>query len=65
MMLFIWTAVMMQAFMPGGAGIAAMQARAYEQHLRAELESPEPTSALFGAAQHVVRYATPKLSRVL
>lgn len=65
MMLFIWTAVMMQAFMPGGAGVASMQAKAYEQHLRTELEAPAPTPALFGAAQHVVRYAAPKLSRVL
>ncbi|WP_395647865.1 hypothetical protein [Terricaulis sp.] len=65
MMLFIWTAVMMQMFLPAGGQITALQAKAYEDHLRAQLETPAPTSLLFGAAQHVTHYAMPKLSRVL
>lgn len=65
MMLFIWTAVMMQMFMPGGSQLTALQAKAYEDHLRAQLEAPAPTPLLFGAAQHVAHYSVPKLSRVL
>ena len=62
MLLFIWFAVIVQAFMPGGAQLASMQAAAYEAHLRAELEAPAPASALLGAASHVVRYQMPKLA---
>ena len=53
MMLFIWTAVMMQMFMPGGSQLTALQAKAYEDHLRAQLEAPALMPLLFGAAQHV------------
>lgn len=53
---------MTQAFLPGWDRVAAMQAQAYEAHLRAELEAPAPTSALFGAASHMTRYQMPKLS---
>lgn len=62
MMMFIWMCVMTQAFLPGWDRVAAMQAQAYEAHLRAELEAPAPTSALFGAASHMTRYQMPKLS---
>ena len=62
MLLFIWTCVMMQAFMPGGDSVAAMQARAFEDHLRAQIDAPAPTSALFGAAGHVARYQMPRLA---
>lgn len=62
MLLFIWFAVMMQAFAPGGAQLVSMQAAAYEAHLRAELDAPAPASALFGAASHVARYQMPKLA---
>jgi hypothetical protein len=65
MMMFIWMCVMAQAFFPGADRIVALQAQAYEAHLRAELETPAPTSALFGAAGHVTRYAQPKLSQML
>ncbi len=58
MMLYIWFAVMMQAFMPGGDRIASMQSGAFEAHLRAELERP----AVVGAAGHVARY-TPIAAR--
>lgn len=58
MMLYIWFAVMMQAFMPGGDRIASLQAGAYEAHLRAEIEGP----AVIGAAGHVARY-TPLSAR--
>lgn len=58
MMLYIWFAVMVQAFMPGGARVASMQAGAFEAHLRAELERP----AVIGAAGHVARY-TPIAAR--
>ena len=64
MMLFIWTAVMMQMFMPGGSQLTALQAKAYEDHLRAQLEAPAPTS-LFGAVEHVSHYAMPKFGRML
>jgi len=39
-----------------------LQAQAFEIHLRAQLETPAPTSALFGAASHVARYQMPKLA---
>lgn len=60
MLLYIWFAVMMQAFMPGGDRIASLQAGAFEAHLRAEAGS----SALIGAAGHVARY-TPLAARAL
>lgn len=60
MLLYIWFAVMVQAFMPGGDRVASFQAGAYEAHLRAELDTP----ALVGAAGHVVRY-TPLVARAL
>ncbi|HYD71537.1 MAG TPA: hypothetical protein VEF55_00255 [Candidatus Binatia bacterium] len=59
MLLYIWFAVMMQAFMPGGDRIASLHAGAFEAHLRAELEA---TPAAFGAASHVARY-TPLVAR--
>jgi len=58
MMLYIWFAVMMQAFMPGGDRIASMQSGAFEAHLRSGLE----TSSAIGAASHVARY-TPLSAR--
>jgi hypothetical protein len=58
MMLYIWFAVMMQAFMPGGDRIASMQSGAFEAHLRSGLE----TSSAIGAAGHVARY-TPLSAR--
>lgn len=58
MMLYIWFAVMMQAFMPGGDRIASMQSGAFEAHLRAGLETP----SAIGAASHVARY-TPLSAR--
>lgn len=62
MLFYIWMCVMAQAFFPGGHTLAVLQAQAYEAHLRAELEAPAPTSALFGAAGHVARYQMPKLA---
>ena len=58
MMLYIWFAVMMQAFMPGGDRIASMQSGAFEAHLRSGLETP----SAIGAASHVARY-TPLAAR--
>jgi len=58
MLLYIWFAVMVQAFMPGGDRIASLHAGAFEAHLRAEMENP----ALVGAAGHVARY-TPLVAR--
>ena len=59
MLLYIWFAVMVQAFMPGGDRIASLHAGAFEAHLRAEIEA---TPAAFGAAAHVARY-TPLVAR--
>ncbi|MEZ6023943.1 MAG: hypothetical protein R3C16_11140 [Hyphomonadaceae bacterium] len=59
MLLYIWFAVMVQAFMPGGDRVASLHAGAYEAHLRAEIES---TPAALGAAGHVARY-TPLTAR--
>ena len=59
MLLYIWFAVMMQAFMPGGDRVASLHAGAFEAHLRAEIEA---TPAAFGAASHVARY-TPLVAR--
>lgn len=58
MLVYIWFAVMMQAFMPGGDRIASLHAGAYEARLRAEIEAP----TLIGAAGHVARY-TPLAAR--
>lgn len=58
MLMYIWFAVMVQAFMPGGDRIASMHAGAYEAHLRAEIDSP----AVIGAAGHVARF-TPLTAR--
>lgn len=58
MLLYIWFAVMVQAFVPGGDRIASMHAGAFEAHLRAEIDGPE----LIGAAKHVARY-TPLTAR--
>jgi len=60
MMMWIWFAVMMQAFIPGGDRIASYQAGAFEAHLRSELDSP----GVIGAAGHVARY-TPIAARAL
>jgi len=59
MMLYIWFAVMMQVFMPGGDRIASMQAGALEARLQAEVDR----SPLVGAASHMARY-TPLAARV-
>jgi len=58
MLLYIWFAVMMQAFVPGGDRIASYQSGAYEAHLRADIETP----AAIGAAGHMARY-TPLVAR--
>jgi hypothetical protein len=57
-MLYIWLAVMMQAFLPGGDRIASLQAGALEARLQAEIEQ----STLIGAAGHMARY-TPLAAR--
>ena len=59
MLLYIWFAVMVQAFMPGGDRIASLHAGAFEAHLRAEIEA---TPAAIGAASHIARY-TPLVAR--
>jgi hypothetical protein len=58
MLLYIWVAVMVQAFMPGGDRIASLHAGAFEAHLRAEIDAP----VAIGAANHVARY-TPLVAR--
>jgi hypothetical protein len=58
MLLYIWFAVMVQAFLPGGDRIASLHAGAFERHLRAEVEG----APLIGAASHVARY-TPLVAR--
>jgi hypothetical protein len=58
MLVYIWFAVMMQAFIPGGDRIASLHAGAFEAHLRNEIDGP----AVFGAAAHVARY-TPLVAR--
>jgi hypothetical protein len=58
MLLYIWIAVMVQAFMPGGDRIAAYQAHSFETHLRNELIGGDA----LGAAGHVARY-TPLTAR--
>ncbi|MBS0384798.1 MAG: hypothetical protein JSS00_05560 [Proteobacteria bacterium] len=61
MLMYIWLSLVAQMFFPGGQQMLALQAQAFETHLRAQLEMPAPTSALFGAASHVARYQAPKL----
>ena len=61
MLVYLWLNVMAQIFFPGGQQLMALQAQAFESHLRAQLEQPAPTSALLGAASHVARYRPPKL----
>lgn len=63
MMVFIWMCVMAQVFNPGG--FPALQATAYEAHLRAQLETPPPASALLGAASHIAHMPTPKLAHAI
>jgi hypothetical protein len=58
MLMYIWLAVMMQAFMPGGDRIAAFQAHSFETHLRNEIGMTQ----LVGAASHMARY-TPLTAR--
>jgi len=58
MLMYIWFAVMVQAFMPGGDRVAAYQAHSFETHLRNEIGA----GAAIGAASHVVRY-TPLTAR--
>ncbi|HYD86897.1 MAG TPA: hypothetical protein VEA80_05445 [Vitreimonas sp.] len=58
MLLYIWFAVMMQAFVPGGDRIASYQSGAFESHLRTQIDAP----ALVGAAGHMARY-TPLVAR--
>ena len=62
MLIYIWFSVMAQMFFPGGQQMLALQAQAFEAHLRSQLEAPAPTSALLGAASHVARYQMPKLA---
>lgn len=62
MLMFVWLCVM-SSLMPGGSQIATMQAAAFQAHLRAQLEMPEPEPAAFGAARHVVHYAIPAFAR--
>ena len=62
MLIYLWLNVMAQVFLPGGQQMLMLQAQAFEIHLRAQLETPAPTSALFGAASHVARYQMPKLA---
>ncbi|MBL8538456.1 MAG: hypothetical protein JNM59_13700 [Hyphomonadaceae bacterium] len=61
MLLFLWAAVMMQAFMPGGDRVASLSAGAFEAHLRADIDL---TPAALGAAGHVARY-TPLAARAI
>ena len=58
MLVYIWFAVMVQAFMPGGDRIASFESGAFEAHLRSGLDTP----AVVGAAGHVARY-TPLVAR--
>jgi hypothetical protein len=58
MLMYIWFAVMVQAFMPGGDRVAAYQAHSFETHLRNEIGAAAP----IGAAGHMVRY-TPLTAR--
>ncbi|MEZ5994624.1 MAG: hypothetical protein R3C25_02630 [Hyphomonadaceae bacterium] len=58
MLMYLWVAVMVQAFAPGGDRIAAYASGAFESHLRAEIEAP----AVIGAAGHIARY-TPLTAR--
>jgi len=62
MLMYIWLSVIAQMFFPGGQQMLALQAQAFEMHLRAQLEAPAPTSALLGAASHVARYQMPRLA---
>jgi hypothetical protein len=62
MLIYIWLNVVAQMFFPGGQQLMALQAQAFEMHLRAQLEAPAPTSALLGAASHMARYQMPKLA---
>jgi hypothetical protein len=59
--MYIWLSAMAQMVLPGGQQMLMLQAQAFETHLRAQLEAPAPTNALFGAASHVARYQMPKL----
>jgi hypothetical protein len=59
MMLYIWFAVMLQAFLPGGDRVASMQSGAFEAHLRSVVDAYSP----LGAAGHMARY-TPLVARV-
>lgn len=58
MLMYVWFAVMMQAFMPGGDRRAAFQSASYETHLRNEIGVHD----LVGAAGHMARY-TPLTAR--
>ena len=58
MLMYIWFAVMVQAFMPGGDRLAAFQSASYETHLRNEIGA----NTLVGAAGHMARY-TPLTAR--
>lgn len=40
MLMFIWFCVMTSAFFPGGARIASMQADAFQNQIRASVETP-------------------------
>ena len=62
MLFYLCLNVMTQMFFPGGQQLMALQAQAFESHLRAQLEMRAPTSALLGAASHVARYQMPKLA---
>jgi hypothetical protein len=62
MLMTLWLNVIAAMLFPGGQQMMALQAHAFEMHLRSQLEAPAPTSALFGAASHVARYQMPKLA---
>ena len=42
MLLYIWAAVMVQAFVPGGGAIAALNASAFEAQLRGDGSRAQP-----------------------
>ena len=64
MLLFIWWCVVAQVFMPGGAQLASLTAASFEDHVRAQVEAPQPIASrtLVGAASHVTRYAPRKIA---
>jgi hypothetical protein len=62
MLMTVWLHLIAAMLFPGGEQMRALQAHAFEMHLRAQLEAPAPTSALLGAASHMARFQMPKLA---